>query len=118
MTCLIGDGSPGREGTGLPCGMSTRSSFSSRYGELPRTVLVYLSSVLSSNGSTTEAVPVCSRPTYSTAVAPKCTGAGRTVGFGPFGFAKLRSPRPFRMMRRPSDSDREAVGYQPDGTNP
>ena len=63
-------------------------------------------------------VPVCKRPTYSTAALPRCTGAAFLLGFGPPGFGKLRAPRPFITSNRPSFKLRAATGYQPVGTKP
>src|SRR5580658_1113936 len=56
--------------------------------------------------------------TYSSARSPVWDRATRAVGFGPFGFEKLRDPFPFKITSRPSARAFAAVGYHPVGTNP
>src|SRR5690348_13865742 len=58
------------------------------------------------------------RPTYSTAADPRCASSGRSAGFGPFGFARLPRPFPFRMTSVPSERVETPVGYHPVGTKP
>src|SRR5262245_4042774 len=109
MTCLIGEGSPGRDGTTAP--PATAASGRSKRS-LVRTWAVHFSSWFSSRAGIIDSVPVIIEPTY-------CDRSVVRYGFGPPGFGPAPSPLALVTSRcPPSGATVTVVGYQPVGMSP
>src|SRR5919199_5260950 len=109
MTCLIGDGSPGRRGITCACGAAAAGACPL----LATTCAVYCASSSRPGTGTIDRVPTAIEPTNWLA------GVSRRYGPGPSGFGPV--PRPFALVTYsslPSRATATPVGYQAVGISP
>src|ERR687886_1033888 len=114
MTCLIGDGSPGRRGITCACGAAAaRTCPRSSKPLLATTCAVYRASSSPPGAGTIDRVPTAIDATNWLA------GVVRRYGPGPLGFGPV--PRPFALVMYsslPSWAVTMPVGYQAVGISP
>src|SRR5919199_6584532 len=109
MTCLIGDGSPGRRGITCACGAAAAGACPL----LATTCAVYCASSSRPGTGTIDRVPTAIEPMNWLA------GVSRRYGPGPLGFGPV--PRPFALVMYsslPSWAVTMPVGYQAVGISP
>src|ERR671938_1234282 len=114
MTCLIGDGSPGRRGITCACGAAAaRTCPRSSKPLLATTCAVYRASSSRPGAGTIDRVPTAIDPTNWLAGVP------RRYGPGPSGFDPV--PSPFALVTYsslPSGATATPVGYHAVGIRP